>query len=79
MQQYSQFYGEVEQQKEEEQGDEDWEMQDESVADDEEVFDEDEDRIDQELEELSKGLQFNIEEYLKIRDQIEPSLYYPNN
>ena len=75
MQQYSQFYGEVEQQKEEEQGDEDWVMQDESVADDEEEIDEDDEMIDRDLEELSKGLPFNIEEYLKIRDQIEPSLF----
>ena len=75
MQQYSQFYGEVEQMKEEDQGDEDWEMQDGSVADDDEVFDDDDERIDQEIEELGHGLNINIEDYLKIRDQIEPSLF----
>ena len=77
MQKCTNLYSEIEQAKEEDLEDEDWDMQDESAMDEQDDCFEPEEEFggDEEILNLQNNLPFDLQEYLKIRNEIEPSLF----
>lgn len=81
MQQAGNLFGEIQMAKQEDKEDEDWEYQMEQNGmgmeqDDDYCFGDDEEfGGDEEIQQLSNNLPINIEEYLKQRNNIEPSMF----